>query len=808
MYMTYKANGILFDDLYQAKITSPFDLDEWVSDFAYPKNAIAKVGNAFYISTDLNNLGNVPTDLPGENSFWSLFRFLTLYNSTTSYAIGQTTFTANGKMWASISNSNIDNDPLLDIHNTYWEPAAGENLRYRKAVFTATEGQTDFYPNANFSSIHLLFVEGISQIDDESYELVQMGNETIIRTLPLSAGQRVLAVIGQEIQYIEPEQVDFRYVRYPFFPATPTTQFVLPVNVKQILYVIVNGLHQTPVNAYEFDVNTQTVTLASGTDKDVLIYAGDEPPIEGDAGGQIVAAEGGTKTSSLAGWTQDIVENASNITSNTANIENNTAEIDNNTAELASNNTIVSKLSKQSDGSDLGEKLKNHTFVRGMYYRRDGAGVFMVGYGMSEEDLDDKWVVEYRFQENGDGLFLLRGGYSGREDISSRMALSTLVGTYVTTSAPITYTTTVGDTVTAAVTGKTLILKSRTESRGGLWKVTLSTGEVSYVSCYSSTTIDGVEQTVFKDLDYKARTVELEFMGDDPLNPPSSSPSRGYVYSNGTVADKQPLLFAKVGFIDESTRQDIISSSSVPDFAVRCKPLGATYSSEWVPNHGTLGSTIAINTGMSIDGVRISSAVGVTPATGYDFVECDSFILAQNFNAVNPNGADGTMWFHLITHSFNSSEPSLTLDNSLTLGQDVDVSSAYLAMLPSESQYIDRLVYNNGTEINTFLADGENYYTGWNVDSVAFIGEYEAGRGHGVSLTIAAINETGALGKSAQANSLIRFWDRTDGIVKVYYTASEGGTWEAGRKLTSSNKYTLISGVRSPANHMNNISSY
>jgi hypothetical protein len=307
MYMTYKANGILFDDLYQAKITSPFDLDEWVSDFAYPKNAIAKVGNAFYISTDLNNLGNVPTDLPGENSFWSLFRFLTLYNSTTSYAIGQTTFTANGKMWASISNSNIDNDPLLDIHNTYWEPAAGENLRYRKAVFTATEGQTDFYPNANFSSIHLLFVEGISQIDDESYELVQMGNETIIRTLPLSAGQRVLAVIGQEIQYIEPEQVDFRYVRYPFFPATPTTQFVLPVNVKQILYVIVNGLHQTPVNAYEFDVNTQTVTLASGTDKDVLIYAGDEPPIEGDAGGQIVAAEGGTKTDTLAGWTQDIV---------------------------------------------------------------------------------------------------------------------------------------------------------------------------------------------------------------------------------------------------------------------------------------------------------------------------------------------------------------------------------------------------------------------------------------------------------------------------------------------------------------------
>jgi hypothetical protein len=113
-----------------ATLVEPFDFEEWVSNYNYNKNAVVKLNDIFYVSTDVNNYANSPADLPGSNPYWTIFKLLTLYNSSTVYSLGSVVFTANGKVWSSVVNGNINYDPVVDRFNDYWEPAFDGNKWY------------------------------------------------------------------------------------------------------------------------------------------------------------------------------------------------------------------------------------------------------------------------------------------------------------------------------------------------------------------------------------------------------------------------------------------------------------------------------------------------------------------------------------------------------------------------------------------------------------------------------------------------------------------------------------------------------
>ncbi|QZI86143.1 hypothetical protein PODOV006v2_p0049 [Vibrio phage 15E36.1] len=181
------------------------------------------------------------------------------------------------------------------------------NLIYRRVVFTATEGQTEFNPNARFGAILNLYINGVNQIAGEAYENV---DGSIIRTMPLDEGDRVVAIIGQEPQFQEPEQTDFRYVRYPYFATGGELSYMLPADAEQVLSVFINGIHQTSGEAYSFDKVSNVVTYAEALEggDSVVIYAGSEPAVEGDASNLPVTTTDGSWTATLRTIAQRVLD--------------------------------------------------------------------------------------------------------------------------------------------------------------------------------------------------------------------------------------------------------------------------------------------------------------------------------------------------------------------------------------------------------------------------------------------------------------------------------------------------------------------
>jgi hypothetical protein len=113
--------------------TIPFEFTSWENDFSYGRNAIVKVDNNFYLSTDVNNLGNNPATSPGNNSYWTFIQFVSMYNQQTAYSVGRLVVTLNGKLWNSVSNGNTANNPLTDTGSN-WEPAVVIPVSSRKTT--------------------------------------------------------------------------------------------------------------------------------------------------------------------------------------------------------------------------------------------------------------------------------------------------------------------------------------------------------------------------------------------------------------------------------------------------------------------------------------------------------------------------------------------------------------------------------------------------------------------------------------------------------------------------------------------------
>lgn len=166
-------------------------------------------------------------------------------------------------------------DGLDDRLNDLEQSVTQGGLTYRRVTFTAEQGQTEFYPNATFLGILGLYINGVHQIAGEAYEPI---GSTGIRTPPLDEGDRVVAVIGQEPKFLEPEQVDLRYTRYPAYAVGGETEFQVPIEFTQVMSVYINGVHQTMGKAWEADSLSNTVTFAEpleGGDEIVFVIGND-----------------------------------------------------------------------------------------------------------------------------------------------------------------------------------------------------------------------------------------------------------------------------------------------------------------------------------------------------------------------------------------------------------------------------------------------------------------------------------------------------------------------------------------------------
>ena len=411
----------------------------------------------------------------------------------------------------------------------------------------------------------------------------------------------------------------------------------------------------------------------------------------------------------------------------------------------------------------------------------------------------DNPIIRYQFRYNDDNLLLLRGIFTGKTRGVDNPTINTN-GTFIETSNPINYTVTPGDSFTFNFTGTGFDMYTRRENRGGLWEFTLSNGEKRLISLYN----DEQEQLyipVFNDLPLKKYTGKAVFLGSDPNHVIENA--RGYIFYDTTNNDYVSLRVHNTNQLaDESTMIQLVSTSTINDFAISAKKEGATYGTEWVPQHGSVNNvSLDINYKLYVNGRLINDLLGKTlNETIYDVKDLE---IIQRFNATNPNES-GTLWRHTIRHSFKISEPVLTIQNGMDFITNTQIGNLYTAMLGVSTDNVNRLVYNNGFERIGLPKDGSTSTAEEGVTSAMYVGMYEDGRYHAAGIDVRSIWD--ATGRDNPNNPPIYNTFRPDGVTKFYIKGyKDGDVIPAGTRLNNTQRIGVITGIRNPNDWLGSI---
>jgi len=117
------------------------DFALWDTSIGYDKNDIVEGDNEkFYLSLSDDNQANDPTLTPGDNEFWEEIRFLGVFNTKVSYAVGDIVQTTDGNLWKSLIASNLNNNPSTD-DGTKWAPAFDKQWINKSAAFNVVAGK-------------------------------------------------------------------------------------------------------------------------------------------------------------------------------------------------------------------------------------------------------------------------------------------------------------------------------------------------------------------------------------------------------------------------------------------------------------------------------------------------------------------------------------------------------------------------------------------------------------------------------------------------------------------------------------------
>lgn len=114
--MTDSADVQIWRVDYYEPATVDGQFDAWDSTLTYAVNDYVRYTNGlYYISLQSGNTGNIPSSSP---TYWSQAFFLTVYNSSTTYAADDVVY-YNGNIYTSLQASNTGNTP--DTSFTYWK---------------------------------------------------------------------------------------------------------------------------------------------------------------------------------------------------------------------------------------------------------------------------------------------------------------------------------------------------------------------------------------------------------------------------------------------------------------------------------------------------------------------------------------------------------------------------------------------------------------------------------------------------------------------------------------------------------------
>ncbi|WP_105977820.1 hypothetical protein [Staphylococcus simulans] len=281
-----------------------------------------------------------------------------------------------------------------------------------------------------------------------------------------------------------------------------------------------------------------------------------------------------------------------------------------------------------------------------------------------------------------------------------------LTGSVVSGGGDNIYVTDTASVITYNFTGSGIAFRYYTDTRGGIWDAYIDGQKVSSFSTHldaqsSSTLIQSSigEAVIATNLPQGPHKLELKFVGDDPENPPSSSPARGWIKQNLSSGEDTRTETFRIT-VDESQNINVLYDSN-KEFAFDVDDAG---NRAWIPEHNSTG-TLKLGTKGTQKLILDNAEVGMNVAsTAKTFKEMK---ILQDLYGFMPNTTEPVCRV-LIVATITSR--GVKFNTTWTWYKSVTVRNGYVNMFTINPAFADRIVSSNRQNYNIKIFDNSYEY--------------------------------------------------------------------------------------------------
>lgn len=285
-------------------------------------------------------------------------------------------------------------------------------------------------------------------------------------------------------------------------------------------------------------------------------------------------------------------------------------------------------------------------------------------------------------------------------------ATTMLTGSSVSGGGDNIYVTDTASVITYNFTGSGIAFRYYTDTRGGIWDAYIDGQKVSSFSTHldaqsSSTLIQSSigETVIATNLQQGPHKLELKFVGDDPENPPSSSPARGWIKQNLSSGEDTRTETFRIT-VDESQNINVLYDSN-KEFAF---DVIDEDNRVWIPEHNSTGTLKLGDKGtqkLILDNVEVGMNVASTAKT---FKEMK---ILQDLYGFMPNATEPVCRV-LIVATITSR--GVKFNTTWTWFKSVTVRNGYVNMFTVNPAFANRIVSSNRQNYNIKIFDNSYEY--------------------------------------------------------------------------------------------------
>jgi BppU N-terminal domain len=422
--------------------------------------------------------------------------------------------------------------------------------------------------------------------------------------------------------------------------------------------------------------------------------------------------------------------------------------------------------------------------------------VFWVNIAVS-----DTKGIAYAFRKNAnDDYILLMEGVLGDivpvEAVVETKNYETKTGTFNESFPPNFWTTEVGATISATFKGTRIDFNSYADNRGGIWEFVLDEGtpeeQRKTISTYSSSPVAIKTQTLFSGLDDKKHTIKGIFQGDDPSNPPSTGAgtARGWVYVGGLReqdVDRTFDIYRET--FDITKTDDILYSYSNKEFAISCRPFGATESYEFIPEHNNIGTAFKVmDEKLLVDGKEIIWS------SGNFYMDVETVQLVQKVNGIHPSYPGSPLMEITTIHTIKNGV--VTISGKIKFLQKTEIDKGYAIMIPYFTSFAKK-IKTSLNNVYTVITDNPNYKEYWpeedKVKSLAIINDVDTGEKENLAFTCTIDNfdVTMRNGELYRGDPFSWIEHRNSSMGKIYFQQFQNAVIEAGEEYRFDGRFSI-----------------